>query len=193
MATQEQRSETTRLALLKAFKASFLKHGFDRTTTQHVLAETGLSKGALYHHFQSKAEVAEALYEEESRSAIARALENVDATAPPLIRLRDACLAWTKEVRSPNVSRMLFEIGPAALGQQRAKEIEDEISLKQIERLLQEAIDVHDMQIEDPKLTAAFLNAMVAEAALYTLRTKTDATPTLEATFNAIFDSLRTR
>lgn len=191
MVTQKKRSETTRRTLLKAFKASFLKHGFDGTTTQRVLQETGLSKGALYHHFQSKTDIIEAIYEAESHGAIERALRSVDQAAPPLVRLRAACIAWTKEVRSPGISRILFEIGPSALGRRRAKEIEDAFSLMHFEALLEEALAAGEIERTDPKLTAALLNALVAEAALYTQRTGKDASATLAGTIDALFVSLR--
>ena len=61
MVTQQQRSDSTREKLLAAFRAAFLKWGFERTTIQSVLTETGLSKGAMYHHFRSKSEIIEAL------------------------------------------------------------------------------------------------------------------------------------
>ena len=191
MVTQKKRSETTRRTLLKAFKASFLKHGFDGTTTQNVLKETGLSKGALYHHFQSKTEIMEAIYEAESHGAIERALRSVDGAAPPLTRLREACIAWTREVRTPSISRILFEIGPSALGRRRAKEIEDAFSLMHFEALLAEAMEAEEVELADPKLTAALLNALVAEAALYTQRTGKESSATLAGTIDALFASLR--
>lgn len=191
MVQQQQRSEKTRLKLMKAFKASFLKQGFDGTTTQDVLAATGLSKGALYHHFHSKTEVIEAIYEEESRGAIETALRSVDGAAPPLARLQAACIAWTQEVRSPNTSRILFEIGPSALGPQRAKQIEDAISLIHIKTLLTEAIQAGEIDVVDPALIAAMINALVAEAALYTLRTGKKSEATLTAALTALFESLR--
>lgn len=164
MVTQKQRSETTRAALLAAFRKSLLDEGLEATTTAKMLAETGLSKGALYHHFASKTEIIEAIYEAESRGAIERASASVDPTAPPLIRLREACIAWLAEVQDTDTSRILFEIGPEALGPARAKEIEDRFSLKVFESLLSEAHERGDIALANPALTARFLNALMAEA-----------------------------
>ncbi|MCB9992648.1 MAG: TetR/AcrR family transcriptional regulator [Hyphomicrobiaceae bacterium] len=49
-----------REAILETGFRLFLAHGFDGTGINHILGETGLSKGAFYHHFASK----QALYEE---------------------------------------------------------------------------------------------------------------------------------
>lgn len=191
MATQKQRSDETRLKLLNAFRASFLERGYAATTVKHVLDQTGLSKGALYHHFTSKEEIIEALFEHESRSTIDRVMKRVDPEASPLSRLRSACLDWTREVRAPDISKIIFEIGPAALGARKAKEIEDRNSLDRIEALLAEAIAAGELSAADPKLIAAFLNALVAEAGLYDLRTGQDSVPTLAASIDALFAGMR--
>ena len=191
MATQQQRSEATRAQLLQAFRAAFLKHGFEETTTQSVLKQTGLSKGAMYHHFRSKTEIAEAIYSLESRQAIERALASVDKQASPLEQLKSACLAWTQEVRTPDISKVLFEIGPSALGPHRAKEIENAISLKHIEDLLHQAIADKELASQDPKLIAAYLNAMVAETALHTLRTRKSSADALNDAIDGLFNAFR--
>ncbi len=191
MVTQKQRSETTRAKLVKAFRAAFLKRGYDATSVDSVLSETELSKGALYHHFRSKTEIVEAIYTDESRRAIERALQSVDEALPPLVRLRDACVAWLGEVKTPSVSKILFEIGPSALGQQRAKRIEDSFSLKAFENLLKEAADDGEITLEQPALTARLLNALVAEAALYNLGENNDSAESVARAIDGIFESLR--
>lgn len=191
MARQQERSENTRRTLLKAFRAAFLKRGFDRTTTQQVLADTGLSKGALYHHFRSKTEIAEAIYAAESRRSIKQAISVAEQHPTPLGRLRAACMAWTEEARAPATSKVLFEIGPAAIGMRRAKEIEDAISLPHIENLLQAAINAGDIQLQNPALFGAMLNALVAETALFSLRNHVDPGDMLSDTLNALFNGMR--
>lgn len=191
MATQKQRSDATRALLLKAFRDSFLKNGFERTTTQSVLSETQLSKGAMYHHFQSKTDIVEAIYAEESKSTIERAIARAEKGLGPLEQLKSACLTWTELARAPSVSKILFEIGPKALGPEKAKAIEDAYSLHLIEALLNKAIDKGEIINTDPKLIAAFLNALVEQTALYDLRTGGTSLALLERAIDALFVSLK--
>ena len=191
MATQKQRSETTRQTLLDAFRAAFLARGYEATTTQQILSETGLSKGALYHHFRSKREIIEALYEQDSHAAIDRAIAAVAPDASPLARLKASYLAWTRTVRDPDIAKILFEIGPAALGEQRSKAIEEAASNRPIKRLLALAIKAEEIAPPDEGLLIALLNALVAEAALFHLHTGRDPQETLAATFSAIFAGMR--
>jgi AcrR family transcriptional regulator len=55
--TQQQRRDHTRRALLDAAVESLIEVGFARTTTLEVQRRADVSRGALLHHFPSKAEL----------------------------------------------------------------------------------------------------------------------------------------
>src|SRR5437868_14953598 len=55
--TQQQRRDETRRALLDAAVESLIDVGFARTTTLEVQRRAKVSRGALLHHFPSKAEL----------------------------------------------------------------------------------------------------------------------------------------
>ncbi len=55
--TQQQRRDETRGALLDAAIESLIEVGFARTTTLEVQRRADVSRGALLHHFPSKAEL----------------------------------------------------------------------------------------------------------------------------------------
>ncbi len=55
--TQQQRRDETRRALLDATVESLIEVGFSRTTTLEVQRRADVSRGALLHHFPSKAEL----------------------------------------------------------------------------------------------------------------------------------------
>lgn len=50
--------EQTVEKILDAAACLFAQNGYAHTTLQDVIDETGLSKGAVYHHFKSKEEIA---------------------------------------------------------------------------------------------------------------------------------------
>lgn len=54
---QQQRSDETRRAVLDAAVESLTELGFARTTTLEVQRRAGVSRGALLHHFPSKADL----------------------------------------------------------------------------------------------------------------------------------------
>lgn len=58
---QEEKSLLSKNKILEASEALFAEKGFDATTMQDIMARSGLSKGAIYHHFKSKEEIMQAL------------------------------------------------------------------------------------------------------------------------------------
>lgn len=73
--TQQERREETRRALLDATVACLTELGYARTTTLEVQKRAGVSRGALLHHFPSKAELMTAAIEHLAR------LRGVELTA----------------------------------------------------------------------------------------------------------------
>lgn len=57
------KGEATREKLTAAAEELILKKGYAGTSLDEVLAETGLTKGAFFHHFKSKADLARAVVE----------------------------------------------------------------------------------------------------------------------------------
>jgi AcrR family transcriptional regulator len=61
--TQAQRREQTRTALLDATIECLVDLGYARTSVQEICARAGVSKGAVQHHFATKAELMAAAVE----------------------------------------------------------------------------------------------------------------------------------
>ena len=62
MARNKYPEETVRLILDVATRL-FAEKGYDRTSLQDIINETKLSKGAIYHHFSSKEDILEAIFD----------------------------------------------------------------------------------------------------------------------------------
>lgn len=62
--------DQTRKTLLEAAYAEIERHGFQATSLADILAHTGLTKGALYHHFPNKLALGYAVVDEVIREKI---------------------------------------------------------------------------------------------------------------------------
>jgi AcrR family transcriptional regulator len=56
--------DLTRQRILEASFAEIHRHGFQAASVANILADTGLTKGALYHHFPSKKDLGLAVVDE---------------------------------------------------------------------------------------------------------------------------------
>ncbi|WP_271986568.1 TetR/AcrR family transcriptional regulator [Pseudoclavibacter terrae] len=62
-AAQREQGEQTRRALVQAAAVEFAAHGYTAAVLEHVSDRLGLTKGAVYFHFPTKAELARAVGE----------------------------------------------------------------------------------------------------------------------------------
>ena len=60
----QQRGQVTRARLLDAAWSAFAAHGFDAASVDEICRRAGVSKGAFYHHFDSKQSIFLALLQE---------------------------------------------------------------------------------------------------------------------------------
>lgn len=73
--------ETTRQKILDEAYRLFLQHGYHGASMSRLVEATGLSKGAIYHHFRSKEEIFVEVLTSRVRELIAE-LENVEDSDP---------------------------------------------------------------------------------------------------------------
>jgi len=55
-------------SILSVSEKLFLEKGYEKTTTQEIVRETGLSKGTLFHHFKSKEDILAAVLDKHNDS-----------------------------------------------------------------------------------------------------------------------------
>ena len=166
MATQAERRTTTRKKLLDSARRLFVRDGYEATTTAAVLADAGVSRGALYHHFDSKEALAEALFETASRDAINDGSRAVDPDLDPTELLIGGCLGWLDQASRPEVAAILFDLGPTALGWARCREIENAHSLRVLRHSIGRAVAAGELAPPSVDLAAITINAVLAELAL---------------------------
>lgn len=99
--------DDTRARLLAAAFAEIHRSGFQGASLERILADTGLTKGALYHHFQSKLELGYAVVEEVIAPQMrAMWLDSLHDAADPL----DAMIGMLRNA-ARDATRELIEVG----------------------------------------------------------------------------------
>ncbi|MFN4128614.1 MAG: TetR/AcrR family transcriptional regulator [Paracoccaceae bacterium] len=113
--SNHDRRQETRSALIMAARSLFLEKGYAATGTPEVVAQAGLTRGALYHHFKDKQALFLAVIEAEA-AQIASEIEagSVDAQTP-LAALNEGAQAFFAAMRAPGRVRLMLLEGPAVL------------------------------------------------------------------------------
>jgi AcrR family transcriptional regulator len=166
LARQSERREATRGALVAAARQCFADQGYEATSTDAVLALAGVSKGALYHHFESKADLLAEVFAAVSRETAVKAQAAARRAASPREALAAALKAWLRAAMAPEPRRILLETGPAVLGFARARKIEEDITHGPVCRAIMRANEPGKLSAEDVALASRVLNAAVLELAL---------------------------
>jgi len=115
--TQAQRRQSTRAALVAAGRELFAERGFAGAGREDIVERAGVTRGAMYHHFESKAALFQAVYEEIEDELTAQvALAAVAAAADdPMEQLRVGALAFLDAASRPDVRRVVLLDAPSVL------------------------------------------------------------------------------
>lgn len=128
--TQAARTQATTTELIETARRLFGRDGYTATSIDDIARESGMTKGAVYHHFAGKSELFRAVFvrqEQQLAQTIAAAAAEV---ADPWDRVRRGCLAFLHASTDPQVRRIILLDGPAVLGWDEVRAIEYEHTLK---------------------------------------------------------------
>ncbi len=104
-------TEQTRQSIIAAARAVFTRQGVRSTTLEQVASEAGVTRGAIYHHFDNKMALFQAMREQVQLPMMdASVAQLLDATLDPLARVRHLLLATLESVQGHEVTRATLEI-----------------------------------------------------------------------------------
>ena len=110
---QAQKSASTRGQIIEAAIQAFVNRGYANTTTTHIAAEAGLSRGAMLHHFPSKMDIVKAAVEHLHDKRLAAFRRSVVEIPEDADRVRMAVEAYWHHVQHP-MFVAFFELSVAA-------------------------------------------------------------------------------
>jgi AcrR family transcriptional regulator len=137
LARRDQHTDDTRRAILAAARQAFARDGYADTSLDAIVGRARLSKGALYHHFASKAAVLEAVYvemEQELAGAVHTAAMAAGGSA--WARMAAAIDAFFTASAEPAYARIVLRDAPLVLGPDRGRQLDQAIGLGLVIELL---------------------------------------------------------
>ena len=168
--TQAERRASTRAALTVAGRKLFAERGYEAVSSEGIAAAAGVTRGALYHHFDGKRGLFAAVFEQVEAEIVSRFdFSGLDG-GDPLGVLVSAVDQFLEISLESGIQQIALLDGPAALGWEEWHEIEARYGLGLIEAGLTAAMDAGQIRrLPVPELSLMLLGAMV-EAALQLAR-----------------------
>lgn len=140
--TQRQRSEATSALLVSVARDMFARDGYAATSLNAVVEVAGVTKGALYHHFDGKRTLFHAVYQAEWRRLASVIADAYGRKRDPWEGFHAGVEAFLTALLDPQIQRILLVDAPGALGEQAVLADTAGVgSLAQLERGLRRAID----------------------------------------------------
>ena len=143
MPTQAERTESTRGRLITTARRLFAEQGFAATSTEEILREAAVSRGALYHHFPSKTDLFQATFEQVEDELTAQVLQAAagGGETDPMRILQVGFDAFLDQCRNPEVQRIVMLDGPTVLGWDLWHQLDERYAFGTIKTVLTVAAD----------------------------------------------------
>jgi AcrR family transcriptional regulator len=172
--TQAERTEATRGRLIATARRLFAEQGFAATSTEEILKEAAVSRGALYHHFPSKTDLFQATFEQVEDELTAQVLQSAAAggETDPMLILRIGFEAFLDQCLNPEVQRIVMLDGPTVLGWDLWHELDERYAFGTLKTVLSVAADIGRIEPSTVDPLAHLLLGAVMQAGMVVARSE---------------------
>lgn len=154
--------------MIAAARELFLEREYDEVSTEQILARSGVSRGALYHHFPTKLDLFRAVYEASERRALeVVATETIGASDPFEALLAGASAYLELAETDEEMRRIGLTQSRTVLGWSAWREVAGDLGLGVVRAMVEAAIETGQLRPLDPDTAAhALLGALIEVAML---------------------------
>ncbi|GAA2611270.1 TetR/AcrR family transcriptional regulator [Actinomadura fulvescens] len=190
MATRAEQRERTRRALVREGRRLFATRGYAAVGLSEIVRAAGVTKGALYHHFESKAELFGAVLAEVQREVAGTVAATADARTDPWDSFTAGCQAFLTATTDPDIQRIMLIDGPAVLGWTEWRAMDEAGSARHLAEALAELIEAGLLARQPVAPLTHLLSGAMNEAALW-LASSPESLDDTRAALTRMLDALR--
>jgi AcrR family transcriptional regulator len=167
--TQAERTEATTTALVGAARELFARDGYDATSLDAVAARANMTKGAVYHHFNGKRQLFEAVFTREVEQLATPLVEAYARKKDPWEAFKAGCRAFLDECLDPELQRIVLLDALAAIGWEQVRQLEGPL-LDMMQLGISRAAEAGRIAPRPPAPLAHFLYGALCETAMIVAR-----------------------
>jgi AcrR family transcriptional regulator len=192
--TRAEQRAATRRALLAEGRRRFAADGFHDVVLAEVARAAGVTKGAAYHHFDSKAGLFRAVVAEVQRELGERVADAADQHDDPWEQLRAGCRAFLAAGSDPTVRRIVLVDAPTVLGWNEWRAMDENSSARHLTEALAALVAAGIIADQPVEPLARLLSGAMNEAALWLARSASpQALAQTERALDRLLNGLRTQ
>ena len=120
----QEQSERTRAALVRAARTLFAEKGFGGTGTEEIASLAGVTRGALYHQYEDKTALFLDVFEHVERDLTARLAERVVGLEDPIEMLKMSGETFLDLCQETEVRQIALIDAPSVLGWETWREVD---------------------------------------------------------------------
>jgi AcrR family transcriptional regulator len=143
---RQEYSSSTRRALLKNAGDLFAERGYAGTSLDEVVSAARVTKGALYHHFQGKLALFQAVFDHVEGTAVKRITADVRRQKDPWDKALTAVSSFLAVCQEPAYRRIVMQEGPVVLGFDRWRQGEERSTYGLVHDLVRRVLRQYDIQ-----------------------------------------------
>ncbi|MEU5993150.1 TetR/AcrR family transcriptional regulator [Spirillospora sp. NPDC047418] len=192
--TRAEQRAATRRALLAEGRRRFAADGYHDVVLAEVAQAAGVTKGAAYHHFASKAGLFRAVVSEVQHELGERVADAARRYDDPWEQLRAGCRAFLAAGRDPVVRRIVLLDAPAVLGWDEWRAMDEDSSARHLAEALEVLVKAGVIADQPVEPLTRLLSGAMNEAALWLARSTTPQAPAqTERALDRLLNGLRSQ
>jgi AcrR family transcriptional regulator len=171
--TKAGQSRATIEQLIIAATEEFSQRGYAGASTETIVRKAGVTRGALYHHFNGKKALFYAVFQAAQREIGRRIEARADAVDDPWDQLVAGCRAFLQACTEPVLQQIVVIDAPAVLDWNTYREVDETMpgsGFSLLKEGLQELVDYKVIKPLSKDAVACMLSGAMDEAAVWIAR-----------------------
>ncbi|WP_404357579.1 TetR/AcrR family transcriptional regulator [Cytobacillus firmus] len=167
MKRNKEETYETIVSLIEVARRHFTEKGYAAASMEDIVTEANLTRGALYHHFGNKRGLFQAVLEAVQKEIGDRVEAAASQSENPWEQLTLGCRAFVASAVEPRTRRILLIDGPAVLGWEVWRSMDEQHSMRHLRDQLQIMQEQGNLKPVPLDALTHFLSGALNESALW--------------------------
>lgn len=174
MKKNKEETYETIVTLIKVARRHFTEAGYAKSSMEEIVAEANLTRGALYHHFGNKKGLFQAVLESVQKEIGDQVEAEASQSENPWEQLIWGCRGFITAAVEPQNRRILLIDGPAVLGWEAWRRMDEQNSMRHLREQLQLMQEQGYLKPVPLDALTHFLSGALNESALWIAQSPND-------------------